>query len=90
MSFCAICGRDHDPGPCPIPSVEPHSPDWEARLYMRLAWGALVTGLLFFTISPSMVTGTRIGQGIGVVALLVSAAMFWVSRKKRPQSDSKT
>ena len=90
MSFCPVCGRDHKPGPCPIPSVEPESPDWEAKQYTRISVAAMASGLILLVISQLTQTIDDITAVLGFLSLLVGGGLFLVARKKNAELDSAT
>ena len=90
MSFCPVCGRDHNPGPCPIPFIEPDSPYWESDQYKRIAIGVTIAGLLSLSASfvmPVAVLGFRI---VGGVAIAIGIASFILARSKRNAVGNKT
>lgn len=64
--FCAICGREHEPGPCP---VAPAFPDADpATQYRKLGFGGLVLGVGLFAVAFS--------QGIVDMLFLTMALLF--------------
>lgn len=88
MSFCPVCGRDHPPGPCPISSVAPDSPDWEAKQYLRLSRGLVVVGVVLIVVGQ-LTTGVSPGLEIaGSGTLILGIATYFVSRRKRQELKS--
>lgn len=81
--FCPVCGRQHVPGPCPIPSVEPKSPTWESDQYRRLGFGGLVTGAIVFIIAILADIGSMLFLAAGLFFLLMGVAGLVVARQKR-------
>ena len=64
--FCAICGRQQEPGPCPVapafPGQEP------AAQYRKLGYGGLILGIGLFGVAWS--------QGIVDMLYLMMALFF--------------
>ncbi len=84
MSFCAICGRDHEPGPCPIPSVEPKSPTWESDQYRKLGFAAILFGIAIVTVGMLSVSIVPLFLVVGVALVLLG---FWGLVASKRKSD---
>lgn len=89
MRFCPVCGRDHDPGPCPMPSVAPTSPDWESRQYLRISRTISIAGLLLIVAGQFVPRASPGMEIVGVLALVLGFATYRLSRQKRLERESK-
>jgi len=81
MSFCGVCGRDHDPGPCPIPFVEPDSPNWESEQYNRVGKGTILIGVLIIVLSLFMPVVAGAFLAVGAITLVSGVAVYILAKK---------
>ena len=77
-----VCGRGSDPGPCPIPSVEPTSPDWESN-QETLRSGGYSDGFAFRIIAYSGSTSVHV---FGAVVVPAGLGMFVLAQMKRARA----
>ncbi len=85
MSFCAVCGRDHEPGPCPIPSVTNDDPEYEVKQYRRLGWGGATTGILILVLSQLLDFFSYVFLTVGLLVLLAGAGCFYLAQKSEAE-----
>lgn len=81
--FCPVCGRQHVPGPCPIPFVEPESPTWESDQYRKLGYGGLATGVVVFIIAVLADLGSMPFLAAGLFFLMMGTAGLVVAHQKK-------
>jgi hypothetical protein len=91
MRFCPVCGRDHAPGPCPISSLAPQSPGWEAKQYLRICKLLVMMGLVPI-VAAQFTSGPGFGMGeiVGTVLLVLGLVTYMISRRKQLELDSPT
>jgi hypothetical protein len=82
MHFCPICGRNHEPGPCPIPSTPNTGKNWESKRYLQIGGGTLLGGLALIALSYSVETARSLVAITGMAISLVGLAVLVLSRLK--------
>lgn len=82
MSFCGVCGRDHEPGPCPIPFVEPESETWESDQYRKLGLGSLVFGLIVLVFAVVFDLTYPLFLGFGGLFVLLGIGGMMLAKQK--------